>query len=139
MVIIGFGGGGLLFSIISPIFNRARPFHLYAVQIWPGSPNIPGFPSGHTLSAIVCFGFLMYLVVPKIKSYIGKTLVVIISLLIIFYIGFSRLYIGDHYLTDVIAGYAVGIAWFALAYTLVELYFKKIYEKKKNQERGINN
>ncbi len=116
MVTVAFGGGGLLF------FDKL---------IWASSPNIPGFPSGHTLSAVVCFGFLAYLLVPKIKSYLGKTLVIMISLLIMFYIGFGRLYVGDHYLTDIIAGYAVGIAWFSLAFTSIELLFQK-YKKEKN-------
>ena len=44
--------------------------------------------------------------------------------LIILYIGFSRLFVGDHYLTDVLAGYALGVAWSGLAFTLVELVFK---------------
>lgn len=142
MVIVGFGGGGLLFLFLSSIFNRSRPFLLFDKQIWPGSPIIPGFPSGHTLGTAVCIGFLIYLFVPKIKSYIGKVLVITFALLVMFFIGFSRLYVGDHYLTDVIAGYAVGIAWFGLAYTSIELLFKK-YGKKENEQslpadRGIN-
>ena len=131
MVTVAFGGGGLLFLFLSNILMRPRPFLLFDKLIWASSPNIPGFPSGHTLSAVVCFGFLAYLLVPKIKSYLGKTLVIMISLLIMFYIGFGRLYVGDHYLTDIIAGYAVGIAWFSLAFTSIELLFQK-YKKEKN-------
>jgi undecaprenyl-diphosphatase len=84
------------------------------------------------------------LLIPKIKSYLKKSLVVLIALLIIFYIGFSRLYVGDHYLTDIISGYAIGIAWFGLAITCVELMFKKSSERKNGNEqlppkkRGMN-
>jgi len=139
MVAVGFGGGTIIFEILSLSFKRSRPFLLFKEQIWPGSPNIPGFPSGHTISIVICIGFLIYLFVPKIKSYLGKTLVIIAGLSIMFYIGFSRLYIGDHYLTDLISGYAVGVAWFGLAYTSVELYLKKRYERKeKNKKRGIH-
>jgi membrane-associated phospholipid phosphatase len=46
--------------------------------------------------------------------------------------GVARLYLGDHYITDIIAGYAAGIAWFGLAYTSVELLFKK-YKRRKNE------
>jgi len=41
------------------------------------------------------------------------------------FIGFSRIFVDDHYLLDVLAGYALGIAWSGLAYTLIELLFKR--------------
>lgn len=132
MVIVSLGISGFIFLLLSNIFMRPRPFLLFDKPIWPGSPNIPGFPSGHTITILVCFGFLVYLLVPRIKSYLGKALVIILALLIVLFMGLSRLYLGDHYLIDVIAGYAVGIAWFGLAYTSVELIFKK-YEKKEKQ------
>jgi undecaprenyl-diphosphatase len=128
MTIVSLGLSGIIFLLLSHAFMRPRPFTLFAQAIWSKS-NIPGFPSGHTLSIIVCFGFLVYLLLPRIKSYLGKFLVIMPALLIVIFIGFSRLYLGDHYLTDVIAGYAAGIAWFGLTYTSVELIFKK-YEKK---------
>ena len=53
--------------------------------------------------------------------YLGEHVIV----LIILFIGFSRLFVGDHYLMDVLAGYALGIAWCGLAYTAVELLFKR--------------
>jgi membrane-associated phospholipid phosphatase len=134
MVVVSFGGGGLLFLSLSHIFMRPRPFLLFDKIIWAGTPNIPGFPSGHTLNIIICFGFLVYLLVPKIKSYLGNVLVVLIALLVILFVGFSRLYIGDHYLTDVIAGYAVGIAWFGLSLTSIELLFKKYNLRKEKRK-----
>lgn len=131
MVIVSLGLAGPIFLIISHIFVRPRPFLSFDKLIWPGSPNIPGFPSGHALSILVCFGFLIYLFVPKIRSYWGKALVVFIASFVIVFIGFSRLYVGDHYITDIIAGYAVGMAWFGLVYTSIELLFKK-YSREKN-------
>jgi membrane-associated phospholipid phosphatase len=41
------------------------------------------------------------------------------------YVNFSRLFLGDHFLTDIIAGCAVGVAWLGLAQTAVELLFRK--------------
>jgi membrane-associated phospholipid phosphatase len=52
------------------------------------------------------------------------------------FIGFSRLYVGDHYLTDIIAGYAVGIAWSGLAYTYIEWFFQRYYLRK--QKKRLN-
>lgn len=134
MVIASLGVSGLIFLLLSNIFMRPRPSTLFDKLIWSG-PKIPGFPSGHTLSIIILCGFLAYLLVPKIKSYLGKTLVILIASFITIFVGFSRLYIGDHYLTDVIAGYALGIAWFGLAYTGVELLFQRYYLRKEKKAR----
>jgi undecaprenyl-diphosphatase len=47
--------------------------------------------------------------------------------LVILFIGYSRIFVGDHYPTDVLAGYALGIAWSGFVYTLVELMsYKKV-------------
>jgi undecaprenyl-diphosphatase len=51
--------------------------------------------------------------------------VVAAALLIMGFVGFSRIFTGGHYLTDILAGYAVGIAWSGVVYTLIELYFQK--------------
>jgi undecaprenyl-diphosphatase len=58
-------------------------------------------------------------------SQFWKWVVVIGALLIMAYIGFSRLFLGGHYLSDLIAGYALGIAWAGLVYTLIERTFMK--------------
>jgi undecaprenyl-diphosphatase len=100
MVAIGLGLSGIMFYILTGIFKRPRPSLLFDKLIWAASPTNPGFPSGHTITIVACFGFLTYLLVPKMNSYMGKAMVIIISLLIMLYIGFSRLYIGDHYLVE---------------------------------------
>jgi undecaprenyl-diphosphatase len=133
MVIAGFGLAGLSFAILSKLFNRPRPTLLLDKQIWVG-PTIPGFPSGHTISMIVCFGLLAYLLVPRIKSILGKALAILITMLIILFVGYSRLYLGDHYLTDVIGGYALGFAWFGFAYTTVELLFLRHRQREEKRK-----
>jgi undecaprenyl-diphosphatase len=87
--------------------------------------NIPGFPSGHAVSVVVFYGLMAYLLAPKIPSAVWKGVVVAAALLIIGFVGFSRIVTGGHYLTDILAGYAVGIAWSGVVYTLIENYFQK--------------
>jgi undecaprenyl-diphosphatase len=128
MVMIGGLGGGALYFSLSALFARPRP----PSQIWT-IVNEPGFPSGHTISVIVCYGLLAYLLVPKIRSAFWKGVVVVAALLIIGLVGFSRVFTAGHYLTDVLAGYALGIAWSGLVFTWVETYIPKIrsqYVKK---------
>ena len=125
MIVVSFGFSGVLFLYFSHLFKRQRPFTLFSERIWANSPNIPGFPSGHTLSIAVLVCFLFYLIFPNVKSYYAKFSVLITALLIAGYIGFSRLFIGDHYLTDLVAGYALGIAWFSFSTTVVEFIFQR--------------
>ncbi|GAC1414122.1 MAG: phosphatase PAP2 family protein [Candidatus Doudnabacteria bacterium] len=126
MSIVTFAPLGFLFLFLSHIFVRPRPFLMFDKPIWPGSPNIPGFPSGHSLSIFVLCGFLVYIIAPKLKTNLGKNLVILTGIAVVFFISFSRLLVGDHYLTDILAGYGAGLAWLALMTTLVELVFKKL-------------
>jgi undecaprenyl-diphosphatase len=75
--------------------------------------------------AVLCYGLLAYLLVPKMPSRFWKWLIVIAAIVVILFITFSRLFLGGHYLTDVLAGYALGIAWAGLVYTLIERFFVK--------------
>ncbi len=118
MVLIAWAGEGSLWLLLSSHFNRARPVFPEAVY---HTMTAPSFPSGHTLSAVMCYGLLAYLIVPRVRPLWGKVAVVALAALIVLFIGFSRIFIGDHWLTDVLAGLALGIAWASLVYTAVEL------------------
>ncbi len=79
----------------------------------------------------MCYGLLAYLIAPRMASRAAKIVVVAIAGLIILYIGFSRIYVGDHYLTDVLAGYGLGIAWSGLAYTSLEVLARRLKKRRK--------
>jgi undecaprenyl-diphosphatase len=129
MVAIGMAGETLLFEALSNLIGRARP----PTQIWI-ILKIPGFPSGHTMAAVTFFGLLAYLLAPKMRSAFGKVFVVGLAILIMLFIGFTRVFTAAHYFTDVLAGYAMGIAWSGVVYTLVERYFIKRKVKNVNKE-----
>jgi undecaprenyl-diphosphatase len=125
MAALGLSGAGTLFSVLSNYFGRPRPPIQVSIIV-----NLPGYPSGHAVSVVVFYGLLAYLLVPKMPSAFWKAVVVIVTLLIIAFVGFSRIFTGGHYLTDVLAGYAVGIAWSGAVYTLIELLFQKIMPRR---------
>jgi membrane-associated phospholipid phosphatase len=129
MLALGGGGSAALFHYLSTFINRPRPAH----QVWM-PVSLPGFPSGHAISVIVCYGLLAYLLVPKMRTALGKALVILAALFLMLFVGFSRVFTGGHYLTDILAGYAVGLAWAGLAYTLVELIFRRRQPKSANNQ-----
>jgi undecaprenyl-diphosphatase len=119
MILIGAGGVAMVWSYIIHIFNRPRP----PAQLGIVVSDFPSFPSGHTMSAMVVYGFLAYLLIPKMPSLFWKWAVTIVAILTMAYIGYSRISEGGHYLTDVLAGYALGLAWAALMFTIIESLF----------------
>jgi undecaprenyl-diphosphatase len=129
MMAIGWIGSALLFNGLSMLIGRARP----PTQIWI-IVNIPGFPSGHGVAVVVFYGLLAYLLVPKIQSVFWKVVVAALALLIIAFVGFSRIFTGGHYLTDILAGYAVGIAWSGVIYTYIEIYFQRRRSRNDKKE-----
>jgi undecaprenyl-diphosphatase len=127
MVAVGNIGGPLLFLAISHIFNRHRP--AFAVPIGTTLTG-PGFPSGHAVIAVTLYGLLAYLLLPTISSRFWKWVVIVLAVLMMLFIGFSRIFTGGHYLTDVIAGYSVGLAWAGISYMTIETYFARRNRKK---------
>jgi undecaprenyl-diphosphatase len=129
MLTIGMVGASSLFLSLSHYFARPRP----PTQIWIVL-NIPGFPSGHAISTVVFYGLAAYLLVPKLSSAFWKWIVIAAALLIILYVGFSRIFTGGHYLTDILAGYGLGIAWSGLAFTVIELVAQKLRSRNVQKE-----
>jgi len=115
MLIVGLGGGAIIWYFLIGIFNRHRPEAQIGIVV-----TDPSFPSGHVITAVLFYGLLAYFLVPKMPSLFWKWVLVIATILTILYIGFSRLFLGGHYLTDILAGYSLGIAWAGLVYTLIE-------------------
>jgi undecaprenyl-diphosphatase len=115
MLLVGLGGGAMIWYFLIGIFNRPRPAEQIGIVV-----TDPSFPSGHVITAVLAYGLLAYLLVPKMPSLFWKWVVVIAAILTMLYIGFSRLFLGGHYLTDLLAGYSLGIAWAGLVYTLIE-------------------
>lgn len=129
MLLIGAGGGAVIWFLLIDIFARPRPAEQLGIVV-----TDPSFPSGHAITAVLFYGFLAYLFIPKMPSLFWKWLVGIAAVVTMIYIGFSRLFLGGHYLTDILAGYALGLAWAGLVFTLIEsLFLKRTVSSAKKQ------
>jgi membrane-associated phospholipid phosphatase len=120
MLLVGAGGGAIIWSLLIGMFDRVRPAEQIGIVVAD-----PSFPSGHAISAVLCYGLLAYLFIPKMPSLFWKWVVGIAAVLTMVFIGFSRVFLGGHYLTDIVAGYALGLAWAGLVFTLIESLFMK--------------
>lgn len=118
MLVVGVIGGNVWFEVLSGAFGRHRP--IFADPLNPPLPG-PGFPSGHSMTTMLLYGLLLYLLLPRLQSRRWRLLAAVDAALILLLVGFSRLYMGDHFPTDVLAGYAFGLAWGALVYTSLDL------------------
>ena len=78
------------------------------------------FPSGHSMVSVAFYGFFIYLIIKKVSNpYLRNTLVIALSLLIML-IGFSRIYLGVHYASDVIGGFFISLAYLIIFITIME-------------------
>lgn len=118
MLVLGVMGGAGWFYVLSRAFGRPRP--VLPTQLDPIS--VPGFPSGHCMTAVLLYGLILYLLFPHLHSTWMRILATIDMVAIMLLIGYSRLYLGSHYPTDVIGGFAFGLSWAALVYTGIELF-----------------
>ena len=106
----------ILNLILKNIFMRDRPNNLRLI-IESGY----SFPSGHSMASISLYGYLMYLAHKKINNKLLKTFIYLILGNLILLVGISRIYLGVHYASDVIAGFLIS--------TAILLFFIKITDK----------
>jgi undecaprenyl-diphosphatase len=101
--------------VLKALYGRPRPDDVPAIV----TSQSPAFPSGHALSAFAIYGTLAYLVARLEPSPRLRAATWIIAALIILAVGASRVYLGVHYPSDVIAGFAIALAWIAFTATAV--------------------
>jgi membrane protein DedA with SNARE-associated domain/membrane-associated phospholipid phosphatase len=115
--VIGLGGGEVLNQVIKYLVARPRP--VFAQPLIPESGY--SFPSGHAVLSLIAYGLLAYFAVLVLPTWRARTGVITAAGLLVLVIGFSRLYLGVHYFSDVVAGYAAGGVWLSTCITGMEL------------------
>jgi len=107
-------------------FARLRPTPFFVPM-----PRTPSFPSGHSLFSFCFYGVLAGLLADRIDSRRWQVLIWTFAVLLVGAIGLSRIYLGVHYPSDVIAGYLTGTLWVSTMVALDQI-------KKKRRERSMD-
>jgi undecaprenyl-diphosphatase len=105
-VVVTVVGSSLLNNVVKLAVHRARPHLSDPVAVAAGK----SFPSGHSQAAIVGYGVLVAVFLPIIPRR-WRPVAVIVATLLTLLIGFSRISLGVHYLSDVIGAYLIGTVW----------------------------
>jgi len=109
--LVAVAGSGFMTVVVKYLVDRTRPGENIALYTEKGA----SFPSAHSALIFALFGFLIYCVWKFRLNIISKIILSIIFASIIILIGFSRLYLGVHFVSDVDAGYLVGLLWVLIA------------------------
>jgi len=105
-------GGMLLNTLLKLAFHRERP----SLSGLSAALNTFSFPSGHTMAATVLYGVLAVYLTNWVRPVAARLAIALGAVLAIGLVAFSRVYLGVHYLSDVLAAAAEGTAWLAVCY-----------------------
>lgn len=108
-------GSVVLNETLKVIFARERP-NIYRLSEQTGY----SFPSGHAMAALTLYAVLAYLLWRHVSSRGGRGILLVSAIVVIVIIGISRIYLGVHYPSDIIAGYMMSGCWLALSIWLYE-------------------
>jgi membrane-associated phospholipid phosphatase len=117
LVAAAFLGAQVLSSGMKLGFRRERPFFPDPLA----TESTFSFPSGHALVSLAVYGSIALVVARRVRRRSDGIVLFGATALLVLAIGFSRLYLGVHFLSDVLAGFAAGAAWLALLYVALEL------------------
>jgi undecaprenyl-diphosphatase len=117
-------GGGVLDNLLKIGFNRPRP----QIFKWGTYAVSSSFPSGHAMSSVIVYGTVAYLAARLQQNVASRILTLTFAAVMIVLICTSRMYLGVHYPSDVIAGVIIGLAWAGFCMAVLEaaqLYAKR--------------
>ena len=113
-LIIAVPGGMLLNEWVKVLVHRHRPFVDGPFVDWSGY----SFASGHTIGATLLYGQLLLFVLPALRTRHWRLLCIFSAVFLVLLVGFSRIALGAHFLTDVLAAIVFGIVWLMLCMVL---------------------
>lgn len=125
-------GGGLVDTVVKVVVDRDRP----SLEDPVASAHGQSFPSGHSMSSVVFYGAILLIFMPFIAKRLRFPAIAGAAVLCLA-IGFSRLALGVHYITDVLGGFALGLAWLTLSVAAFSTWREERGRKPVEAVRGL--
>lgn len=112
----------LFYRVLKLSFARPRP----DVALRLVTEHGYSFPSGHSMNGLVCYGMLLWLILRLVQDKKKRFALSVVFMTGILLIGFSRIYLGVHYVTDVIGGFLMGLAMVLIATEVIPAVERKV-------------
>lgn len=117
LIVGGAAGAFLLVPVLKAVIERPRPAlsdHVVFVNSW-------SYPSGHSLNSMAVLGLLTVLAMRERPGAVRRTLLAVLGVFLVIAVGFSRVYLGVHWPSDVLAGWLIGVLWLTICFTTAHL------------------
>jgi membrane-associated phospholipid phosphatase len=129
-VICAVPGGMLLDVLLKVAFHRARP----TLSSLAAALHTYSFPSGHVMAATLIYGVSAAYLITRLAAWHFKVLAVLVAFSMVAVVAFSRVYLGVHYLSDVLAAASAGVTWLAVSLMAVDTLW---YRRSHQLHRGV--
>jgi len=116
----------IIYKPLKLIFQRPRPDVSLRIITEGGY----SFPSGHALNGLVCYGMLIFLIRRNCSNRRTANILTVLLTLLILTIGWSRIFVGVHYPSDILGGWSFGLAVLMIATVIYDAIMKKQREKR---------
>lgn len=123
----------LLNVLMKYAFRRARPSFEDAIL----ALSTYSFPSGHVAGSTLLYGVVAAMLLAQVATWRWRVMIVLVALAMVVLVALTRLYLGVHYLSDVLAAFAEGVAWLALCLTGVHTYWNHRAEAASRPRRVV--
>jgi undecaprenyl-diphosphatase len=133
VVLAAVPGGMLLNVALKHVFHRARP----SLEDPLLTLSTYSFPSGHTAAATVFYGLIACFLLSRVKAWPARTAIVMACCSMVALVALSRMYLGVHYLSDVLAAAAEGAAWLATCIVAVSTLQRRRIARARGQEAVV--
>ncbi len=114
-------GAGIMNQLVKFFFQRERPDNIEHLITQGGY----SFPSGHAMGSVIVYGALLFLIIRTYSSWKVILPAILVLVPLIGLIGFSRIYLGVHYPSDIIGGYSLGLAILSLSLGIYSLFLSQ--------------
>jgi undecaprenyl-diphosphatase len=107
LFVVAMAGEIILDLTLKGFYRRARPEAFFDYPL----PASYSYPSGHALASFCFYSILAWLITTRLQNQTARIVIWTVTIILIFLIGISRIYLGVHYASDVIAGYSAAFGW----------------------------